>query len=195
MSNSFQYSDYYGDYYGENIAMETPTGYYEESADHAQMHHDEEYPAPIPLSILAWGIVPLVDTALGYFFMDKQKDVSDKWNYVWYSQYAVGGISLLSWGAALFGSASVFLYGSLVSLLGQAANIYLIYAANSDHAVSTDNLDLYGYAGSGFAIALSLLAIPAALEWRAANSTLMSEESPEEEEEDEYGFDEAEDEN
>lgn len=126
--------------------------------------------------------------------MDKRKDVSDKWNYVWYSQYAIGGISLLSWGAALLGSASVFLFGSLVSLLGQAANIYLIYAANSDQPVSTDNLEVHGYAGSGFAIALSLFAIPAAFEWRAANSTLISEESPEEDD-DEYGFDEAEDEN
>ena len=66
--------------------METPTGYYEENdphADHSEMQHEEEHPAPIPLSILAWGIVPVVDITLGYFFMDKQRDVSDKWNYVW----------------------------------------------------------------------------------------------------------------
>ena len=166
MINKFQDSEYYGDYYGENIAMETPTGYYEENdphADHSEMQDEEEHPAPIPLSILAWGIVPVVDITLGYFFMDKQKDASDKWNYVWYAQYAVGGISLLSWGAALFSSASIFLFGSFLSLLGQAANIYLIYAANSDRAVSTSYLDVSGYVGNGFAVFLSLFAIPAAL--------------------------------
>ena len=187
--------DYYGeDYYGEGEtedvdAAEEEEEEYDAEEDDAELAEDEEAEGGLGAIALAWGLVPVVDIALGVFFMGKTKDLNNSaWKNAYTVDLAVGGVALVTYLGALLDMPALFIYGTYLNILGEAANLYLIYAANKDLVVDAAK-PLYGYIGHSLNLILSL-----AVAAGGSGSSEVEEEDGEDSEDDEDDEDDEEDE-
>ena len=195
-------SYYYGDYYGEEATPCDP--YYDDCTDAAVDEEpeedyygeemvEEEKPG-VPMLVLAWGLVPVLDIASGLWINNDWKALADNaaladnkvWRNSFYASVATGGLGLVMWGATVF-MGPPFGMWIAVNVVLEAVNLYLVYAAEKKWPNKTPNLAKatqstnFAYGAHGFGLLFSAAAAMPAMAMGAA---------PEEEYADEYADEE-----
>ena len=81
-----------------------------------------------------WALVPVIDIALGVFYMTKTKDLDNSaWKKAYFTNLGVGAFALLTYYlGVVYESSGLFLFGTLVNPIGEIANLVLIHGANKD---------------------------------------------------------------
>ena len=164
--------DYYGegeDYYGEgeDYGVSSDGGEeVEEENDAEEVYNASQYNAELAeneptegLSAISyvWALVPVIDIALGVFYMTKTKDLDNSaWKKAYFTDLGVGASALLTYFlGVVFESSGLFLWGTIVNSIGEIANLFFIYSANKEKVVDAAKPS-YGYIGHGFNLFLSL---------------------------------------
>ena len=168
----YKFQDYYGDYYGTEAPCDP---YYEDCtvAEEEPMEEDdmmmEEESAATPMLVMAFGLVPALDLAAG-FWNNSELDGAelDEWETMIYAEWGIGAVSLLAWGSAAFMSNTAVLpLWAKVNILLEAAAIYLVYNAND--TFEGDSSISFAYAAHGFGLLYSAGSMMAIDEWASGD--------------------------
>ena len=210
-------SYYYGDYYGEEATPCDP--YYDDCTDAAVDEEpeedyygeemvEEESSAGVPMLVMAWGLVPVLDIASGLWINNDWSELADAdvadntvWQNSFYASVATGGLGLVMWGATVFMGPPFGMWFA-VNVVLEAVNLYLVYAAedkypnNSTNFVNDDGTDastmstVFAYGAHGFGLVFSGAAAAAAMSMGGAPEEEYADEYADEEPADEEPVDE-----
>ena len=82
-----------------------------------------------PVMVAYWGLIPVLDIAAGAWIISDWSDADvSEWNTAYYTELALGSISLLAWSAASFmDTSSAFVIVSKTQVVAEAVMLYLVY--------------------------------------------------------------------
>jgi len=145
-------ADYYGDYYGDYNA-EADEETYDMEVDEQTMAAPEEEESGVQPLILAWGLVPVLDLAAGYWIYNDWQDLNDSglednmvWEVAYIASAVTGGLGLAAWGGAIFMGPPFGIWFA-VNIVLEAVDLYLVYRAedkwpnDSTNFVNDDGTD------------------------------------------------------
>ena len=169
----YKFQDYYGDYYGEEATPCDP--YYEDCtvAEEEPMEEEdmmmEEETAAVPMLVMAFGIVPVLDLTAGLWNNSELGDaVVDEWSTMIYFELGIGAVSLIAWGSAAFmANTAVLPIWSKVNILLEAVAIYLVYAAAD--VVEGGSSISFSYAAHAIGLGYSAFAMTEIDAWAAGD--------------------------
>ena len=167
----YKFQDYYGDYYGEEAPCDP---YYEdcevtEEVTEEDIEMEEEESDAVPMIVMAYGIVPVLDLAAGAWNMNEVSDLDvSEWDNMWMFELATGSVGLLAWGSAAFMSNTAVLpMWSKVNILLEAVALYLVYNAND--TMEGDNSITFAYAAHAIGLLYSAGGMMAIDEWASGD--------------------------
>ena len=168
----YKFQDYYGDYYGEEAPCDP---YYEDCtvAEEEPMEEDdmmmEEETAAVPMLVMAFGIVPVLDISAGLWNNNWLDGVEqDEWDQMIMFEWAIGAVSLLAWGSAAFMSNTAVLpIWSKVNILLEAVALYLVYNAND--TVEGEGSINFSYAAHAIGLGYSAFAMTEIDAWASGD--------------------------